>query len=190
MNIVDTSIEGVFIIEPTIHEDDRGYFLETYRKDKLSDLGLNFDFSQDNQSCSKYAGTIRGLHYQENPKPMTKLVRVISGAIYDVAVDIRKGSPTFGKFVSAHLDCNSQKQLLIPRGFAHGFCTLEDETIVSYKVDNYYDSSYDKAIRWNDPEIGVDWPPVLYPALEYFVSEKDMNAPFLKDCKINFEYRG
>ena len=116
MNIINTSIEGVFIIEPAVHRDDRGYFLETYRKDKLSDSALGFDFVQDNQSCSKYAGTIRGLHYQENPKPMTKLVRVISGAIYDVAVDIRKGSPTFGKFVSVYLDCESQKQLLIPRG--------------------------------------------------------------------------
>lgn len=188
MKIINTPIEGVLIIEPTVHEDNRGYFLETYRKDKLSDCGLDFNFVQDNQSCSKYAGTIRGLHYQENPKPMTKLVRVINGAIYDVAVDIRKGSPTFGKYVSVYLDCKSQKQLLIPRGFAHGFCTLKDETIVSYKVDNYYNSSYDKAIRWDDPEINVDWPPVLYPAMEYFVSEKDRNAPLLKDCQNNFTY--
>ena len=188
MKVINTSLDGVCIVEPTIHEDSRGYFLETYRKDKLLDLGLEYDFIQNNQSCSKYAGTIRGLHYQDNPKPMAKLIRVVSGAIYDVAVDIRKGSPTFGKHVSVYLDCKTQKQLLIPRGFAHGFCTLEDETIVSYKVDNYYDPRYDKAIKWNDPDISIQWPAVLYPALEYFISEKDINAPFLKDCDIDFEY--
>ena len=188
MQLLKTNIEDVNIIEPSIHEDSRGYFVETYQKEKLANLGIKFDFVQDNQSCSKNAGTIRGLHYQENPKPMTKLVRVISGAIYDVAVDIRKGSPTFGKYVSAYLDSGSQKQILIPRGFAHGFCTLKDNTIVSYKVDNYYDPRYDRAINWEDPEIGIEWPSVIYPVKEGFISLKDQSAPFLKDCKINFEY--
>ena len=141
MRLLNTSIDDILIVEPIIHSDDRGYFVETYHKNKLEELGLKYNFIQDNQSLSVCAGTVRGLHYQLNPKPMTKLVKVLHGAIYDVAVDIRAGSPTFGKYVGAILTSQNQRQLLIPAGFAHGLCTLSPNTVVTYKIDQFYRQS-------------------------------------------------
>tara|TARA_A100001515_G_scaffold22304_2_gene16966 strand:+ start:7767 stop:8336 length:570 start_codon:yes stop_codon:yes gene_type:complete len=184
MKIINTSIDGVLIIKPTVHSDDRGYFVETYHKEKLKDLGLDYNFVQDNQSLSLHAGTVRGLHYQLNPKPMTKLVKVLHGAIYDVAVDIRVGSPTYGQYVGAILTSQNQRQLLIPAGFAHGLCTLAPNTVVTYKIDQFYDSSLDRAFAWDDPDIGIDWS-VSNP----IVSQKDRNAPPLRKAINNFKFQ-
>lgn len=181
MKLIRTPLEGVVLIEPTIHSDIRGYFVETYHKLKLEEAGLNYDFVQDNQSFSVSPGTLRGLHYQLNPKPMTKLVKVLHGAIYDVAVDIRHGSPTFGKYVGAILTSDNQRQLLIPRGFAHGLCTLVPNTVVTYKIDQFYDASLDRALAWDDPKININWP-----VGDPIVSEKDARAPRLNEAEINF----
>lgn len=182
MNLLPTKLEGVVILEPKVFGDHRGYFMETYNQDVFHKLGLDFNFIQDNQSLSKETGVIRGLHYQLNPKAQTKVVRVLSGAIYDVAVDIRKGSPTFGQWVGVILSEENKRQLVIPKGFAHGFCTLVPNTIVAYKVDEYYSPENDRGILWNDPDIGIDWPtsaPIL--------SDKDHKHPGLKEAEINFE---
>ncbi|WP_164667414.1 dTDP-4-dehydrorhamnose 3,5-epimerase [Virgibacillus doumboii] len=184
MKIVDTKIEDIKIIEPDVFQDNRGFFMESYNLRKFEEIGLSYNFIQDNHSLSADKDVIRGLHYQLNPKAQTKLVRVITGAIYDVAVDIRKGSPTFGQWVGVTLSAENHRMLLVPKGFAHGFCTLAENTHVQYKVDAYYSKENDRGIRWDDPEIGIDWPasaPVL--------SEKDANQPFLKESEINFVYR-
>lgn len=182
MRLLNTSIDDILIVEPIIHSDDRGYFVETYHKNKLEELGLKYNFIQDNQSLSVCAGTVRGLHYQLNPKPMTKLVKVLHGAIYDVAVDIRAGSPTFGKYVGAILTSQNQRQLLIPAGFAHGLCTLSPNTVVTYKIDQFYDPSLDRACAWDDPDIGIDWS-VTNP----IVSPRDRSAPLLREAENNFK---
>jgi len=181
MKIVETRLDGVKIIETSAYEDHRGYFLESFNKRIYQEHGLDYDFVQDNQSLSREHGVIRGLHYQLNPKAQTKLVRAISGAILDVAVDIRKGSPTYGQWVGAILSEYNKRQLLIPRGFAHGFCTLVPDTIVAYKVDEYYSPQEDRGIRWDDPSIGVEWP-VSAPIL----SDKDKLQPLLQEAEINF----
>ncbi|RXT04505.1 dTDP-4-dehydrorhamnose 3,5-epimerase [Ammoniphilus sp. CFH 90114] len=181
MNIIQTKFEGVVIIEPAVFGDNRGFFMESYNGAKFTQAGLDFNFIQDNQSLSVETGTIRGLHYQLNPKAQTKLVRVLTGAIYDVAVDIREHSPTFGQWVGVILSEDNKRQLLVPKGFAHGFCTLVPNTQVFYKVDEYYSPENDRGILWNDPAIGIDWPssnPVL--------SDKDSKLPLLKDAEINF----
>ncbi len=155
--------------------------MESYNEQKYKDYGLDFQFTQDNHSLSTETGTIRGLHYQLTPKAQTKLIRVIRGAIYDVVVDIRKTSPTFGQWIGVILNEENKRQLLVPKGFAHGFCTLVKNTEVLYKVDNYYSHEHDRGIIWNDPELGIDWPtanPIL--------SEKDQKHPRLKDAEINF----
>lgn len=181
MNIIPTKLEGLYIIEPVVHGDNRGFFMESYSQAKFDDLGFKYKFVQDNHSLSVESGVLRGLHYQLNPKAQTKLVRVASGAIYDVAVDIRKDSATFGQWVGVILSEFNKRQLLVPKGFAHGFCTIVQNTQVLYKVDEYYSLDQDRGILWSDPAIGIDWP-LSKPTL----SEKDQTHPLLKDAEINF----
>ncbi|NOJ73716.1 dTDP-4-dehydrorhamnose 3,5-epimerase [Paenibacillus alvei] len=182
MNVKPLILSDSYIFEPVIHGDHRGFFMESYNEQKLKEQGVSLNFIQDNQSLSAEAGVIRGLHYQLNPKAQTKLIRVISGAIYDVIVDIRKNSPTFGQWVSVILSEHNHRQLLVPQGFAHGFCTLVPNTQVLYKVDEYYSPEHDRGILWNDPDLNIDWPtsrPIL--------SDKDKVHPTLKEAEINFE---
>lgn len=185
MKFIETKIPDVMIIEPIIFSDDRGYFEETYRKDKLEEaIGYSIDFVQDNESKSSY-GVLRGLHFQLPPFAQSKLVRVIKGTILDVAVDIRKGSPTFGKYVSVELSEKNKRMVFIPRGFAHGFVVLSDEAIFSYKVDNYYSKENDCGIAYNDPSLGIDWQ-LDSDALK--LSEKDQVQQLLSEVERLFEY--
>ena len=183
MELIKTDIPGVVILEPKVFGDHRGWFTETYAYNTLKDLGIDVTFVQDNQSYSKEKGTLRGLHFQQNPMAQTKLLRCTRGKILDVAVDIRKGSPTYLKWVSVELSAENKRQLFMPKGFAHGFVTLTDDVEVQYKVDADYDPARDRSIRFDDPAIGVDWG-VSNPIL----SEKDKNAPLLKDSDCNFVY--
>lgn len=173
MNIIKTNLEGVLLIEPDVFYDQRGFFFESYNQKKYYDLGINAKFVQDNISKSS-KGTIRGLHYQIGENAQGKLCSVISGRVLDVAIDIQVGSPTFGNFYAVELDGEKKNQLWIPPGFAHGFSVLSDEVIFSYKCTNLYDKSAERAIRFNDPEINIDWQ-VENP----IISEKDLKAPFL-----------
>jgi len=185
MNFIRTEIEDVVIIEPQVHGDERGYFMETFREDKLEEfLGYKIDFCQDNESKSS-KGVLRGLHYQLAPYAQTKLVRVIQGRVLDIAVDIRKNSPTFGKHVAVELSSKNKKQLLVPRGFAHAFVVLEDNTIFSYKVDNYYNPECDRGIAFNDEALDIDW---ILNTNELNLSTKDKNQPKLSETKELFEY--
>jgi dTDP-4-dehydrorhamnose 3,5-epimerase len=184
MKKINTKLDGVYIIEPDVYGDHRGFFMECYNQQKFKELGIDHNFIQDNHSRSEEAGTIRGLHYQLAPKAQTKLVRVLSGAIYDVVVDIRTDSPTFGKWVGVILSEENKKQLLVPKGFAHGICTLVKNTHILYKVDEYYSPENDRGIIWNDPSIEIDWP-VTNPIL----SEKDKKLPKLESAEINFVYK-
>ncbi len=184
MKFIKTDIPEVIIIEPRVFKDDRGYFFESFRKDLFEKNIRKIDFIQDNESKSK-KGVLRGLHYQLPPFAQSKLVRVIKGSVIDVAVDIRKNSPTFGKYVAVELNEENKRQLFIPRGFAHAFLVTSDEAIFAYKVDNYYSPEHDRAIRFDDPDINVDW---NFPKEEIIVSQKDKNAPFLQDAEV-FEYR-
>lgn len=182
MKTETTFINDLIILTPTIFEDDRGYFCETYSEKSFLNAGINIKFVQDNHSLSFKTGTLRGLHFQNEPMAQTKLVRCTRGEILDVAVDLRENSPTYKKWFSIVLSEENKKQLLVPKGFAHGFITLKDNTEVQYKVDNFYSKEHDRAVRYNDPELAVDWStdkPVL--------SEKDANAPSLKDADVNFE---
>ncbi len=176
MNVIETNLKGVFIIEPKVFGDARGWFMETWSKMKLEAANLHFDFVQDNQSYSAHKGTLRGLHYQTNPMAQAKLVRCTRGSLLDVAVDIRKNSPQFAKWTSAILSAENKRQLLIPRGFAHGFITLTDDVEIQYKADNFYAPQCDGNIRWDDPQIGIDWT-----AEPTILAEKDANAPTLKE---------
>lgn len=181
MKITPTKIKDVLIIEPDIFEDDRGWFFESYNQKKLATVDIDSDFIQDNHSFSKMKGTLRGLHLQNAPFSQAKLVSCIKGAVLDIAVDLRKNSPTYKKWCSVELTEENKKQLFIPRGFAHGFLTLADNTEFIYKVDNDYNKQSERSIRFDDPEIAVDWGnenPIL--------SEKDRKAPFLKDSDVNF----
>lgn len=183
MNIIKTDIEEVIIIEPKVFGDHRGWFTETYSKERFKEFGVDIDFVQDNHSFSAQKGTLRGLHFQLNPKAQTKLVRCTKGKILDVAVDLREGSPTYKKWIAVELTEENKKQLLVPKGFAHGFLTLTEDVEVQYKVDEYYSPENDRSIRFDDPEIGVVWgvdSPVL--------SDKDLNAPLLKESDISFKY--
>lgn len=185
MKIVDTTLDEVKIVEPKVFKDSRGFFMESFHQKKFEEMGLIYDFIQDNHSLSIDKDVIRGLHYQLKPFAQTKLVRVITGAIYDVAVDIRKGSPTFGQWVGVTLSEQNNRMLLVPKGFAHGFCTLSENTHVQYKVDEYYSAENDRGIMWNDPTLAIDWPsnkPIL--------SKKDKNQPFLENIENNFVYQG
>ena len=185
MTFTRTAIPDVVIIEPKVHGDSRGYFVETFRQDKLEEfLGYQINFCQDNESKSS-KGVLRGLHYQLPPHAQTKLVRVISGRVLDVAVDIRKNSPTFGKYVAVELSGENKKQLLIPRGFAHGFVVLEDDTIFAYKVDNYYSPECDRGIAFDDKNLNIDW---ILKKKELNLSAKDTKQPKLNETNDLFEF--
>jgi dTDP-4-dehydrorhamnose 3,5-epimerase len=182
MKIEETFIKDLVIIEPFVYLDERGYFFESYSKIKFDDLGIHIEFVQDNQSFSK-KGTLRGLHYQNPPFAQTKLVRVLEGEIIDVAVDLRKDSPTYGKSFSVLLSSENKKQLLIPKGFAHGFLVISETASVMYKCDQYYDKASEGGIKFDDPSLNVDWKTNLE---ELIVSEKDRILPFIKNCNSLF----
>ena len=177
MEIIKTNIEGVVIIEPRIFKDDRGYFFESFSQREFEEKVCKTTFVQDNESKSSY-GVLRGLHFQKPPFAQSKLVRVIKGVVLDVAVDIRKGSPTFGQYVSVELTGENHRQFFIPRGFAHGFSVLSEEVIFQYKCDNFYSPQSEGAIAWNDPDLNIDW---RIPAEKVVLSEKDSKHPRLKD---------
>lgn len=183
MKIIDTDIKEVKIIEPDVFGDNRGWFYESYSYEKFKNLGIDTVFVQDNRSFSEKKGTLRGLHFQKNPSAQTKLVSCTKGELLDVAVDIRKNSPTYLKWVAVKLTAENKKMLYIPKGFLHGFLTLTDNVEVMYKVDNYYSRENDRSVRFDDKEIGVDWgidKPVL--------SEKDLKAPLLSESDADFIY--
>lgn len=175
-----TKLKGVVLIEPQVFGDDRGFFLETYKKSDFLNNGIAVDFNQDNHSKSQ-KGVLRGLHYQTNPKAQGKLVRCIKGALFDVAVDIRKDSPSFGKWLGYELTEENKQMLWIPEGFAHGFLTLSDTAEIVYKATNEYSAENDRSIRWDDPDINVDWG---VDKSEIILSDKDKNALFLKDVEV------
>ena len=176
MNLIETDLKGVVIVEPKVFGDNRGWFMETWSRQKLEGAGVNLDFVQDNQSYSAQKGTFRGLHYQLNPMAQAKIVRCTRGKLLDIAVDIRQNSPQFAKWVAVELTAENKRQLLIPRGFAHGFLTLTDDVEVQYKADNYYAPQCDGNIKWDDPEIGLELP--FEPEI---LSDKDKNAPTLAE---------
>lgn len=176
MKFEKTKLEGVVIITPDVFGDHRGFFMESWSEHKMEEAGLHYNFVQDNHSMSSVKGTLRGIHFQKGDKAQAKLVRCVKGAVLDVAVDLRHESPTYKQWVAVELSAENKKQLMIPRGFGHGFVTLTDEVEFLYKADNYYAPEADGGIRWNDPEIGVDWG-VDNPIL----SAKDEKNPFLKD---------
>ena len=180
MEFKKTDIEGVYIIEPRVFNDSRGYFFEAWKKQEFEQHIGPVEFVQDNESKSSY-GVLRGLHYQKGAFSQAKLVRVIKGKVLDVAVDIRRSSPTFGRHVMVELSEENKRQFFIPRGFAHGFLVLSDEAIFTYKVDNVYAPQADAGIRWNDPDLGIDWPIDLSKDM---TSEKDLKQPFLKDAEV------
>lgn len=184
MNVIKTDIEGVVIIEPRIFNDARGYFFESFSERDFCKEVREVRFVQDNESKSSY-GVLRGLHFQKPPFCQSKLVRVIKGAVLDVAVDIRKGSPTFGKHVAVELTEDNHRQFFVPRGFAHGFSVLSDEVIFQYKCDNFYAPQSEGAIAWNDPYLNIDW---RIPAEKVILSEKDKNHPCLKDAEWLFDF--
>ncbi len=178
MKITKTKLDGVVIIEPDVFGDNRGFFMESWNKKKMEEVGLYYDFVQDNHSKSTVKGTLRGIHFQKGDKAQAKLVRCVKGAVLDVAVDLRKNSPTFKQWVGVELSAENKKQLLIPRGFGHGFVTLTDDVEFLYKSDNYYAPEAEGGIRWNDPDIGVEW------GLENpILSEKDKINTLLQECK-------
>lgn len=176
MDLLRTKLEGVYILIPKVFGDHRGFFMESWSRRTMEEAGLCYDFVQDNHSLSTVKGTLRGLHFQKGDKSQAKLVRCVRGAVLDVAVDLRHDSPTYKQWVGVELSEENKKQLLIPRGFGHGFVTLTDHVEFLYKADNYYAPEADGGIRWNDPDIGVDWG-----ISEPILSEKDTKNPFLKD---------
>ena len=184
MKVIKTDIEDVVIIEPDVFGDARGYFFESYSQKKFDEQVRPVKFVQDNESKSKY-GVLRGLHFQKGKHAQSKLVRVVKGRVLDVAVDIRKGSPTFGKYVAVELTEDNHRQLFVPRGFAHGFSVLSEEAIFQYKCDNLYAPQSEGAIAWNDPDIGIDW---QLPAEDVLLSAKDAAHPMLKDSEDLFDY--
>jgi dTDP-4-dehydrorhamnose 3,5-epimerase len=175
------------IVVPRRHFDDRGWFSETFNKSRLRDVGISCDFVQENQSSSTRAGTLRGLHFQLPPAAQAKLVIVVRGKIVDVAVDIRCGSPTYGKHIATEISAESGHQLYVPVGFAHGFLTLEDNVLVTYKVSHNYSPAHDAGIRWNDPDIAFPWP---IKEADVILSEKDRQLPFLSEFSSPFSYDG
>lgn len=177
MNVIKTDIQGVVIVEPKVFGDHRGYFFESFSEKDFAEAVGEVKFVQDNESKSSY-GVLRGLHFQKPPHAQAKLVRVVKGRVFDVAVDLRKGSPTFGKHVAVELTEEDHRQLFIPRGFAHGFVVLSDEAVFQYKCDNYYAPQSEGSVLWNDPDIGIEWG---IPSEDVMLSEKDRNAPLLKD---------
>lgn len=179
-----TEFAGLFVFEPIVYEDSRGYFFESYNEKVFAQQNVRLRFVQDNQSSSSY-GVIRGLHYQLNPHAQTKLVRVLSGAILDVAADIRRNSPTYGKVFCIELSSENKKQLFIPPGFAHGFSVLSERAEVLYKCDEFYNKDSETGIRYNDPSLNIDWG---IPPDKVIISDKDQNLPVLAECKNNFEF--
>ena len=186
MKKIETKLPGVYIIEPQVFGDARGYFMETWSTRNFEELGLSYDFVQDNQSYSAQKGILRGIHFQNAPYAQAKLVRVTRGAVMDVAVDLRKGSPSYTQWGAVELSAENKRMLMIPRGFGHGFKTLTDDVEFCYKVDNLYSRECDRGIRFDDPAIGVDWGEVK----QALLSQKDMSAPLLKDSDCNFVYTG
>ncbi len=176
MKFIETSISGAFVIEPRIFNDQRGFFTETYNKRVFEDNGFRVDFVQDNQSFSKEKGVLRGLHFQKPPYAQTKLVRTLRGSVYDVIVDLRKSSATFGKWIGVELSAENMKMLLVPKGFAHAFCTLEPESVVFYKVDNFYAPKSEGGIIWNDPVLDIKWP-----FKDILLSDKDRLLPLMSE---------
>lgn len=181
ITVSETELDGVLIVEPKVFDDNRGWFMETYSRRDFEDAGITAEFVQDNRSFSSKKGIIRGLHFQRNPMCQAKLLTCLKGEILDVAVDLRKDSPTYKKWISVKLTAENKKQIFIPKGFAHGFLTLTDDVEIMYKCDELYSPECDGGIRFDDPEIGVEWG-VENPIL----SEKDKNAPYLKDIKLDF----
>ena len=177
MKVIETYIAGLKIIEPDVFHDERGYFVESYNAERYAAAGIKEVFVQDNESKSQ-KGVVRGLHWQTGEASQAKLVRVVSGAVLDVAVDLRKDSPTYGRHFSIELTGDNKRQFLISRGFAHGFIVLEDDTIFSYKCDNVYDKSAERGMRFDDPELGIEWPDIGVPLV---LSEKDRRHPYFKD---------
>lgn len=185
MEIIKTAIDGVVIIEPRLFKDERGYFFESFSQREFNEKVKEIHFVQDNESKSSY-GVLRGLHFQKPPYAQSKLVRVIQGAVLDVAVDIRKGSPTYGQHVAVELTADNHRQFFIPRGFAHGFSVLTDEVIFQYKCDYFYAPQSEGAIAWDDPDLGIDW---RIPTGQVILSEKDKRHPRLKDTDSPFNYQ-
>lgn len=183
MKKIETAVNGVYILEPKVFGDARGWFMESWSARNLEEIGIRCHFVQDNHSFSAQKGTLRGLHFQKNPDAQAKLVRCTRGAVLDVAVDLRKSSPTYLKWVAVELSAENKRQFFIPRGCAHAFLTLTDNVEFLYKADNYYAPESDRSIRWNDPDIGIAWP-IATPIL----SDKDANAPLLKDSDVDFVY--
>ena len=183
MQIIKTAIEGVVIIEPRIFKDARGYFFESFSQKEFKEKVMPINFVQDNESMSSY-GVMRGLHYQKMPYTQSKLVRCVKGAVLDVAVDIRKGSPTFGQHVAVELTEENHRQLFVPRGFAHGFAVLSETAVFQYKCDNFYAPQADAGIQLMDEELGIDW---RIPTAEALLSEKDLKHPCLRDAVLDFD---
>ena len=183
MEVIKTAIEGVVIIEPRIFKDARGYFFESFSQKEFNEKVMPINFVQDNESMSSY-GVMRGLHYQKMPYTQSKLVRCVKGAVLDVAVDIRKGSPTFGQHVAVELTEENHRQLFVPRGFAHGFAVLSETAIFQYKCDNFYAPQADAGIQLMDEELGIDW---RIPTAEALLSEKDLKHPCLRDAVLDFD---
>lgn len=182
MEIIETPIDGLFVLKPKIFSDDRGYFFESYHAARYKEIGVAADFIQDNESKS-VRGVIRGLHYQLSPHAQAKLVRVIEGAVFDVALDLRQGSSTFGQWFGVELSAENKKQLFIPRGFAHGFSVLSKTAVFSYKCDNYYNPEAERGIVFNDPDLKIDW---RIPESEAIVSEKDLKNSLFRNAESNF----
>lgn len=182
MKLIKTEIPDLVIIEPIIFEDERGYFFESYNKIKIQEQGIDINFIQDNQSKSGY-GVIRGLHYQLNPHSQTKLVRVLEGSIWDVAVDLRKESSTFGKWFGIELSAENKRQLLVPKGFAHGFSVISREAVVFYKCDDFYSPQHERGVIFNDPDLNIDW---KIPVSKEILSGKDQKHPLFKLADTNF----
>jgi dTDP-4-dehydrorhamnose 3,5-epimerase len=184
MKILPTPLPDLWIIEPTVYKDNRGFFYESYNAQKLAESGIDYNFVQDNHSKSSY-GVLRGLHYQNNPAAQTKLVRVTEGKVLDVVVDIRRGSPTFLQHFSLEISAENKLQLLIPKGFAHGFVVLSETCEFLYKCDSYYDKASEGGIAYNDPALGIDW---IIPFEDMILSEKDKQNPAVENANFNFIY--
>ncbi len=186
MPFIKTEFPGLLVFEPKVFEDSRGYFYESYNKNTFSEEGVDINFVQDNQARSSF-GVIRGLHFQKEPHAQTKLLRVLSGEIIDAVVDMRKNSPTYGKAYTILLSAENKKQLLVPKGFAHGYSVISETAEVFYKCDEFYHKENEGGILWNDPALQIDW---RIPTDKAIVSEKDIQLPFLKDCNHNFVFKG
>lgn len=187
MDVEVTAISGVLLLKPRYFHDARGYFVETFNVRAAHEAGLKAEFVQDNQALSLKRGTVRALHFQVQPRVQAKLVRVLRGSIYDVAVDLRAGSPSYGGWVAATLTAKGGEQIFVPRGFAHGYCTLEDDTEVAYKVDDYYAPDYERGLIWDDPTLGIGWPVAT---ADVVLSDKDRKLPRFADFVSPFRYDG